>query len=364
MRHQKRLALLFTSLLTVMLSLPTWANQNLRLDRAIIIDPTGFGQPVVAGTLFIPHGWQASGGIEWDKKHSCVNGYALNWQALAPDGSMGLAALPQQQWEWNATGKAGRIGCGISQIGDAQAYLRAVAKQQVPNAKILRFKHRADLEQAEAANLGETNNGFQYIKKSASGGQLFLEFDGPQGQRMRGSIMAVLLITYIRTGGDGYGPAIESWTGFAAPTFASWALADRYDPDVFEALRKTYVDNPPWLQLITAHNTRMGQIERDGIMKRAAISSAANRDISRIINDTWQNQQQSSDLRMREFVEHLRDVETFTDTEAPGGTVELSNAYDHAWKLEDGTYVLTSDPSFNPYQNFGVAGEQLSVARR
>ncbi|MEM1434303.1 MAG: hypothetical protein AAGG11_09635, partial [Pseudomonadota bacterium] len=204
--------------------------------------------------------------------------------------------------------------------------------------------------------------GFQYIEKTVSSGQLFLAFTDERGRRMRGSIIATLLITYIRTGGGAYGATVESWTGFAAPAFASWGLAERYDPRVFEGLRKSYVENPPWLQLIGAHNARMSQIEINGIMQRAAITNAANQEINRIIQDTWQNQQQSSDYRAREFIEYLRDVETYADAGAPGGTVELSSFYDQAWKLEDGTYVLTSDPSFNPYQTFGIDGQQLTAA--
>ena len=334
----------------------------LRLDRAVVLDPNGFGQPVVAGTLFVPHGWQSQGGIEWGNQHSCVNGYAIKWLAQAPDGSAGLAALPQQQWEWNASGKASRIGCTIAQLGDAEAYLRALAREVMPNSQVLEFRPRKDLEREHAGSAGVTNDGFQYIEKHLSAGQLFIEFTDEQGRRLRGSIIATLLITYIRTGGGDYGATVENWTGYAAPAFASWALAESYDPAVFEALRRTYVENPPWQRLIAAHNAKMSQIEINGILKRAAIHNAASREINQIIHETWQNQQQSSDYRAREFIEYLRDVETYSDWEAPGGTVALSSFYDQAWKLEDGTYVLTSDPSFNPYQTFGISGQQLNPA--
>ncbi len=337
---------------------------TLRLDRTVIIDAQGFGQPMAAGSLFIPHGWQTTGGIEWGQQHTCVNGYAANWAAQAADGSAGMAILPQQQWEWNHLGAANIPGCPMAQINSAQSYLSSLAGQLVPNGQITGFRRRPDLEQQAAANTGVRDDGFQRMEVTATSGELFLAFADTQGRAMQGSIIATVVVTYIRTGGGGYGAAIESWTGFAHPAFASWGLAQTYDPAVFEALRRSYAANPPWQQLIAQHNAKMGQIALEGIRQRGEIWRNTQEQISRIINDTWRDQQRSADYRAREFLEYIRGVETYNDAEAAGGTVQLSSIYDQAWRLADGTYVLTSDPSFDPYGTFGISGDRLVAAGR
>ena len=74
--------------------------------------------------------------------------------------------------------------------------------------------------------------------------------------------------------------------------------------------------------------------------------------------DSWRKQQESSDRGSREFNEYIRGVETYNDP-INGGSVQLDNTYDNAWQLNDGTYVLTDDPSFNPYAATGQDGQRL-----
>ena len=54
-----------------------------------------------------------------------------------------------------------------------------------------------------------------------------------------------------------------------------------------------------------------------------------------------------------EFSETIRGTETYNDDNAAGGQVELSNLYDNAWRLNDGTYVLSDDANFEPYRDLG-----------
>ncbi|MGH8240890.1 MAG: hypothetical protein ACREXP_28275 [Steroidobacteraceae bacterium] len=56
----------------------------------------------------------------------------------------------------------------------------------------------------------------------------------------------------------------------------------------------------------------------------------------------------------------IKGVQTYDDANAAGGRVELSNLYDHAWRLNDGSYVLSNDASFEPYRDLGMEGQQLA----
>jgi len=43
--------------------------------------------------------------------------------------------------------------------------------------------------------------------------------------------------------------------------------------------------------------------------------------------------------------------------------VELSGYYDHAWRLNDGTYVLSNDAGFDPWKDLGVQGQRLEATK-
>jgi hypothetical protein len=53
----------------------------------------------------------------------------------------------------------------------------------------------------------------------------------------------------------------------------------------------------------------------------------------------------------------IRGVEPYRDP--AGGTIELPNQFERAWKLRDGTYVLTNSPAFRPARDLGIEGEEL-----
>ena len=58
----------------------------------------------------------------------------------------------------------------------------------------------------------------------------------------------------------------------------------------------------------------------------------------------------------------LRGVETYHDP-VEGGTVQLDNTFDHAWRVNnEKAYLLTNDPNFNPglYQ---IDARQLAVVQ-
>ena len=94
-------------------------------------------------------------------------------------------------------------------------------------------------------------------------------------------------------------------------------------------------------------------------MKRAEITRQTYEDIREMSKQAWDRQQESADRRAREFSEYIRDVETYDDPQSDLGQVELHSGYKHAWRLDDGTYVLTNDHMFNPAKATGQFGEEL-----
>ncbi len=334
---------------------------GVHLMPTAVMDTTGFGQPLVAATLFIPNGWKTSGGIEWGQQFSCTNGYAFNWRAQSPDGRTGMLVLPQQRWEWNQAGQPSQPGCAIATTDSVEAYIKAILGEVLPDARIRNLRTRPDLE-SELANLNsESNTGFQYNKAWVSAAEALVEFT-QEGEPMRGILVAAVQFSYLRTGGGQYGVAIENYSAFALPSYGAFGPADSFNPALFERLRRSLIANPSWEAQIAQHNATMGRIAREGIMARAKIHHDAMTDIAQIQQDAWNNQQKAADVRAREFSEIIRDVETYNDDWAPGGQVEFNSFYKHAWRLDDGSYVMTNDISFQPYRDLGVDGKALTPA--
>jgi hypothetical protein len=192
-------------------------------------------------------------------------------------------------------------------------------------------------------------------------GELLVAFT-EHGRDMRGTIAAVAIFSLTRAN-YGTGSTMEGLTAYTFPGYAVAVPNGQLDIGYFEAIRRSIKTNPQWEQRIGNHNAAIGRVAIEESRKRANIIARTNDEIARIRQETWNAQQESSDRRAREFGEAIRGVETYNDTDAPGGTVELSHLYDHAWRLNDGSYVLTNDVNFDPWRDLQVEGRRLEPTR-
>ena len=61
--------------------------------------------------------------------------------------------------------------------------------------------------------------------------------------------------------------------------------------------------------------------------------------------------------------DEIRGAQRFDDNNAPGGQVELSAYYNNAWRLNDGSYILTDSPNFEPWRDIGLEGQRLQPSQ-
>lgn len=337
--------------------------ETLRLERTAIIDGVGFGQPMIAATLFKPYGWKETGGIAWGSDHACTRGWGVNWNAESADGLSGIGILPQQGWEQSSEGRPVNFDCPMLQLNGVEDYLRALVQQGFTDARVVSYRPRPDIAQATPTPPNESiNNGFIRQSHRVEAGEII--FDATEnGAALRGSLSTTVVITQTLTGGEGFGigPPIQSWTFSAMPTFAFYAPVKAFKPAVFESIRRSILPDQNWMSRITQHGQRMNEIDRKGSWDRSQINQKAHTQIVEMTHKAWQSNQRSSDARAGDFISAIREVQNYSDTSAPGGQVELSNQYNHAWRLQDDSYILTDDPSFHPQQDLGISGKALSA---
>lgn len=355
---------LLAALLLLGLSTPLQADR-LRLERTAIIDGTGFAQPMIAATLFKPFGWKESGGIVWGNPHACTQGWGVNWAAESADSTRAIAVLPQQSWEQNSEGRPTNFDCPLMQLNGIEDYLREMLKSFNPDSGTVQYRTRPDMvAQNPLSNQDLINNGFNRQSRRAEAGEVVFNFSR-NGLQLRGSLATLVVITETLTGGEGYGigPPIRSINFDAQPVFAFYTPVNKFNPSLYEGLRRSIVADQQWIAQISQHGRKMGRINRKGAFDRSQITAKVQAEIAAISHRAWQSGQRSADARASDFVNTIREVQNYSDTTAPGGQVELSNQYNHAWQLQDGSYVLTDNPNFQPQQSLGVSGQLLAPVR-
>ncbi len=335
----------------------------LRAQMVEIMDMNGFERPLPAVFGFIPLGWQAQGGIQWGRQFMCTNGYNFNWVARSPDGAQSVAILPQFKWELNNYGAGPSTpGCGSAQITSIQQYLQQMLASMRPDARILEVHPRPDLvakfqhlNQATPTAMGE-------MRTWVEAGEAQFGFK-EQGRDMRGVIVSTAVFSLMRSRGVSPGQTMDALTGFVFPGFAATGPAGQFNPQFAEAIRQSFLPNPAWQAQIARHNAAISKVAAEEIRKQAKAISEANDYISLLRRQTADMRAKSDERRQREFGEVIKGVETYDDPNAAAGQVELSSMYNHAWRLNDGSYVLSNDAGFEPYRDLGVEGRQLERTR-
>ncbi len=334
----------------------------IHLQPAVIIDATGFEQPMAATTLFLPYGWRTQGGVYWGREALCTNGYVFNWSASSPDGRVAIAVLPQDRWETNNYGApVSTPGCRQAPFTNVRQYLEWVARQVRPGAAIRGFRPRQDLQRQFSGFNSYTPTAIGEMRTWVEAGQVYFGYT-ENGVEMRALIAAVAIFSLQRSNvGTGQ---MDALTGSTFPMWFASAPTGSFNEAFFEGLRSAMKGNPQWESRINGHNAAIGRVALEESRKRSQMIMQSNAEIDRIRQSAWQSSQESADRRAARFGELMRGVQTFDDPNAPGGQAQLSNLYSQAWRLNDGSYVLTNEAGFDPWRDLQLEGRKLELTRR
>ena len=344
-------------------SLPAGA---VRVQNAKIMDRNGFDRPMVAATMMIPVGWKTSGGIVWSQNMSGCGPSVphINFTATAPDGSSAIQYLPEEKWAGHNMQYPGmqQGPCPNVRITEPRHYIDQYVQRVRPNARVLDYRERTDIIEGVSKMIPPPPpDGYGMQTRQWVGAGDVLLASQHDGREMR-ELIGVVAIFSMTQMADGVGGVMETYTTFALPSFAYRAPEGQLDFDKAAMIRNSYRADPNWSAKISQFHANIARTNAKGAADRARITAQTNREISDMQMDSWRKQQDSSDRGTREFNEYIRGVETYDDP-INGGSVQLDNTYDNAWQLNDGTYVLTDDPSFNPYAATGMDGQKLEPTR-
>ena len=335
---------------------------SIRLERVEIYDRAGFEKALVAVTALLPSGWRSEGGVVWNPQAACGSGYQIDFRATSTDGMSGVHFFPAEAWEWNNTGTPTGTGCLTLQIGSVREYLESTVAQARPGARVLEFRPRPDiaaefraLEQTTPMPMGESRTWVE-----AGEVEIVYQADGVDVREVVASA-ATFNLMRMQSMAPGF-PDTEYLNASTFTGFAMRAPAGELNRKLAETIRLSAKATPDWSARIAQHNATIAGIQIKGARDRARITAETNEQIREMQQDSWRRYNESSDRNAREFSEYIRDVETYNDP-FHGGTVELDSSYEHAWQLDDGSYVLTDDPSFNPYSATGQGGQELTPTR-
>lgn len=359
----KRIAL---GLLAASLALPAFAAPPgvARLQRYEVPDQNGFEKPMAAMSLLAPMGLRAQGGVNWQANMSGCGPTAphTNWTAVSADGLTAVSILPQESWTgfyYPALGNVPQKGqCPNFRPTNGRDFVLGYVSRYRPNARVIDYQDRtADFKEVERM-LQQTAIPMQGVEQKVwvEGGLALVAYP-MNGREVREIVGTAVMFNATRMS-DFMGGYNDMYFAFAFPGFAFRAPSGQLDFNLAETVRKSMRENPEWSRRMAEHNRRMAQINAKGARDRAEITRKSNQEIFEMQQETWRNTQASNDRNHREFGEMIRGVETYDDPYY-GGTVQLDNTYDNAWQLKDGTYVLSDDPSFDPYRTFGQDGVQL-----
>lgn len=325
---------------------------------------------------FIPAGWQSQGGLNWGDP-CAPYGYNIDWQATSPgEGWLGVAFLPALSW-----GRGEYTNCRQQPIASLQDLLNYEAQAIWPGARMIDFRPRPDLVGGQAVpfdipGLALNAPGIS-MRAWLDAGEAMFAFSAPNGQEMRGAILASGSFSESRLDPSATGlqvdmsqfpglqmpappPAQTFHTGGSEWSFVTWAPAGQLDLMASEAIRKSFIPTAEWSDFILRHRATIDAQNAKGAAERAEIRRQTNAEIAGMIAAGYNERMAVNERSNREYLESVRGVETYLN--ASGQPVQLDYNYKNAWQLADGSYFLTNDLNFDPHTVFNMDGRQLQAA--
>ncbi|MEZ5657258.1 MAG: hypothetical protein R3E83_01635 [Burkholderiaceae bacterium] len=113
----------------------------LRVQRATIVDPSGFERAMNAVHLWVPSGLQPRGGVVWrTQANACPSGPVIDWMAESADRLWAVEVRPPIAWIRADTPAVPGTVCPVLPLDSVRSLLHAWVRNYRPNAQVLDYR--------------------------------------------------------------------------------------------------------------------------------------------------------------------------------------------------------------------------------
>ena len=311
-------------------------------------DPEYIGGEV--SRFLIPAGWKFDGKMAWDMAMTLPA--QARWRAFDPHGPAEFEGYPTLLFTWRVNRNG--LGPPLPPLGSKSAggiFAQPVNDQFTAILQVVLPAYRKDLLKARVVDKEKLPKLAEYVfkhnfdaannRQSVFAGRMRFEYT-VDGQPVEEDVTAVLTLNAPQFGGS------------------SWRISDIYTTRA----PKGSIDEVRQLRMVMQRSLRpdfqwnqaMGQIALGA--NKAKIAEI--QEIGRRSREAFNAANRASDAQKQAFEAHIkdigdralvvdqyiRDVTPYNSTQGP--PVELPSGYNHVWQGNNGQYIQTNDPNYNP----------------
>ncbi len=357
LRISRHLAMRFFSFILCTLILTMASGAQAQMQRVLGVDGQGFKQPVPAFAVMVPQGWQPRGGVFWNVQDRCnPYGYLFNWAAMSPDERYGVAVLPAMRWI--TTDHAQGQPCPVLRVNSARDALAQMIGQMQPDAQMIDYRPRPDFLHEMGLQPSQTDlGGGAWAKIHVDAGEALFGFNNDQGQPMRMTVGLAIVVNETFMPGGGVTADFRFLQGQSLPAWLAFAPDGELNMQIAEQMRKSVQINPEWQNRITQHQSKINKDNARTQTNIANINRETSEYVSKLSREGHENRMRALDRSGEAFSNVISDRELWRDSD--GSKLNAPMGGDNMWRLDNGNYVSTNDPNFNPLSQTGQFGTQL-----
>jgi hypothetical protein len=325
--------------------------------------------------LLIPSAWDFKGNVVvGGGKGGCFSDmFAVVWDATSADGSIAFQGAPNFSWQYaddpavvkkltdphrRQLGGDGKP-CPVMKPMKAEAYFREIALKALPSGTtVVSVEPFPELNQIARKQMGlppgDAGNGGG-TQTDAIRARVEFQKDG----KAQEGWLAIAVVTRIYRQGRGafYDSHAIDWMALRTPK----GQLDANDK-LFKVMVSSVRPEPKWQAYSGGIIVKLLNAEAQKEAIQDKVIADLQRYAAQTIMDVTANQFQGSMNSAHAFDQNIRGVQTFRNP-STGGTMELSNLYDHAWLNSSNEYIMSDDPNFNPNGQLQGSWNQLQVVR-
>jgi Cysteine rich repeat len=354
----------------------TASGSYLHMKKGQVVDPGAAGvqaaQPAI--DLLIPSDWDLKGNVVFGGgKGGCfADLFAVSWEATNPDGSIVFQGVPNYSWQYTddpvelrklndpqrrALGAGGKP-CPVMKPMRAENYFRQnVLPNLTGGTTVISVEPFPELNQIARRQMGlpPTDAGNGGARTEAIRVRVESQKDGKPVEGW----VALAVVTRVFPAGRG-----SFYDCHAIDFMALRTPKGKLDANdkLFKVMLSSVRLEPQWLAYSNATIVKFYKAEAQKEATEDQMWADLQNKITQTILGVTANQQRGADAAAFGADQNIRGVQTFRDP-TTGGTMELSNLYDHAWLNGSNEYIMSDDPNFNPNVQVSGSWNQLQVVR-